>query len=84
MTDAERTSTQVEEQEQATESGGLLSKIVETTKNLVETVTETAKEVVGTVAERTPAAVSSVVEKVRSDDTSSESTNDECCQGRWY
>ncbi len=72
MTDAERTSTQVEEQEEANENEGVLNKIVETTKNLVETVTETAKDVVGTVAEHTPAAVSSVVEKVRGNDTSSE------------
>ncbi len=59
MTDAERTSTQVEEQEQANENEGLLSKIVESAKNVVETVTETAKDVVGAVAERTQAAVSS-------------------------
>lgn len=70
MTDAERTSTQVEEQEQTNGNGGLLSRLVETTRNMVETVTETAKEVVGTVAEHTPAVVTSVVERVRNRDTS--------------
>jgi small subunit ribosomal protein S1 len=77
MTDADRTSTQVEEQEQTNGEGGLLNKIVESTKNLVETVTETAKEVVGTVAENAPAAVSSVLDRVRGDDESSKqaSTN---------
>jgi small subunit ribosomal protein S1 len=76
MTDAERTSAQAEEQDKKTGSGGLLSKIKETAKNVVETVTETAKEVVEGVAERTPPVVASaastakdtasaVVEKVR-------------------
>ncbi len=50
MTDAERASAQVEEQEQATDNGSLRSKIVETARNVVETVTETAKDVVGTVS----------------------------------
>ena len=46
MTDAERTSAQAEEQEQTTTTGGLLSRIVETAKNVVGTVTDTAKDVV--------------------------------------
>lgn len=58
MTDAERTSAQAEEQEQAQQNGGLFSKIVETARSVVETVTETAKDVVETVAERGPDVVS--------------------------
>ena len=76
MTDAERTSAQAEEQAQATESGGLLSTVMETARNVAGTVTETAKDVVETVTERTPEAISSaaaaaastvgaVVDKVR-------------------
>ena len=55
----EQTSAQAEEQEQTTGTNGLLGKIVETAKNVVETVTETAKDVAETVAERTPAVITS-------------------------
>ena len=58
MTDAERTSAQAEEQEQAKTNGGLLGKIVETARSVVETVTEAARDVVETVTERGPDAAS--------------------------
>ena len=59
MTDAERTSAQAEDQEQTTNNGGLLGRIVDRARSVVETVTETARDVVGTVTERAPEAVSS-------------------------
>ena len=64
MTDAERTSAQAEEQEQTTGNGGLLSNVVETARNVVETVTETAKGAVETVVEHTAPVVASAAATV--------------------
>ncbi|CAA9285732.1 MAG: SSU ribosomal protein S1p [uncultured Chloroflexia bacterium] len=65
MTDAERTSAQAEEQEQATQNGGLLSRIVDTARSVVETVAERAPEAVSSAAAVAGGAVGAVVEKVR-------------------